>query len=116
MTKDKGQLQLAFWLALAPAVAIGFGRFGYALVLPAMRADLGWTYAQSGALNTANALGYLAGALLTAAVIRRRGLRSVMLSGLAVSVGALLLAGLTHSYPLLLVCRALVGISAAFTF
>jgi hypothetical protein len=36
-----------------------FARFAYALILPAMRADLDLTYSQAGSLNTANAVGYL---------------------------------------------------------
>lgn len=107
---------LAICLALGPAVAIGFGRFGYALILPAMRADLGWNYGQAGALNTANALGYLSGALLSAPVLTRVSNRNLLLCGLAASVGALFLAGATHAFLLLLACRALVGFSAAFTF
>ena len=50
-------------LAMAPAVSNGFARFAYALILPAMRADLGWTYSMAGWINTANAIGYLLGAL-----------------------------------------------------
>ena len=46
-----------FGLSLGVLVTNGFGRFAYGLILPAMRADLGWTYAQAGWLNTANALG-----------------------------------------------------------
>jgi hypothetical protein len=33
------------------------------LLLPPMRADLGWTYVEAGALNTANGAGYIVGAL-----------------------------------------------------
>jgi len=51
-------------LALASAVSLGFGRFAYGLLLPSMRADLAWSYFTAGAMNTANAAGYLAGALL----------------------------------------------------
>lgn len=32
-------------LALGPAVSNGFARFGYGLILPAMRIDLDWSYA-----------------------------------------------------------------------
>ena len=53
-------------LSLGPAVANSFARFAYALVLPAMRSELGLTYSQAGGLNTANALGYLLGAMLSA--------------------------------------------------
>src|ERR1700744_3019639 len=58
-------------LAMGPAVGLGLGRFAYALLLPAMRADLGWSYAQAGTINTANAAGYLIGALLAAPVAAR---------------------------------------------
>jgi predicted MFS family arabinose efflux permease len=107
---------MALWLALTPAIAIGFGRFGYSLVLPAMKTDLGWTYAQAGALNTGNAIGYLLGALLAAPLTRTVRPRTVMMVGFAVSVSVLLATGLAHSFLPLLLCRALIGASAAFTF
>lgn len=50
---------LAFALALGVTVSNSFARFAYALVLPAMRSELHWSYAQAGWLNTANAIGYL---------------------------------------------------------
>src|SRR5690242_19123766 len=60
-------------LAMGLAVGLGLGRFAYALLLPAMRVDLEWSYAQAGAVNTANAAGYLIGALLAAPVASRIG-------------------------------------------
>ena len=45
-------------LSLGPAVSNSFARFAYALMLPAMRADLGLNYSQAGSLNTANAIGH----------------------------------------------------------
>jgi predicted MFS family arabinose efflux permease len=115
--RSRAQISLAaFWLALSPAVAIGFGRFAYALVLPAMKTDLGWTYRQAGLLTTANAVGYLAGAMLAAPVLRRIATRTALLCGLAAAVLALILAGATRDYTVLLVARALVGTAAAFTF
>src|SRR5689334_12306682 len=56
-------LAAAAGLALAAAVSLGLARFAYALLLPPMRADLGWSYFLGGAMNTANAAGYLLGAL-----------------------------------------------------
>lgn len=109
-------LVVAFWLAMGPAVSLGFGRFGYALVLPAMKSDLALTYAQAGALNSANAAGYLLGALFSASVTRFVPPRRVMLAGLIGSVLALAMAGVAHSFLLLLICRALVGTAGAFTF
>ena len=46
---------------MGAALSLGVTRFAYALLLPAMREDLGWSYALSGAMNTANAVGYLLG-------------------------------------------------------
>ena len=54
-------LLLASALALAAAVSLGFARFSYALLLPPMRAELHWNYFTAGAMNTANAAGYLLG-------------------------------------------------------
>ena len=64
-------LRLALALSLGAAVSLGITRFAYALLLPAMRADLGWSYTLAGAMNTANALGYLLGALATPWLMRR---------------------------------------------
>jgi hypothetical protein len=54
----------AFALARAAAVSLGLARFSYARLLPPMRIDLSWSYFPAGAMNTVNAAGYLAGALL----------------------------------------------------
>src|SRR5687768_6780125 len=90
---------LALALAAASAIALGFGRFGYALVLPAMRDDLGWSYGAAGLLNTANALGYLAGAFSTGFVLRRYPNRVTLLAGLGAAALSLTLAGCVRSYP-----------------
>ena len=68
-------LVAALGLMFGPAVSLGLGRFAYALVLPPMRSALHWSYATAGAMNTANALGYLAGAFLAAPVATRFGER-----------------------------------------
>ncbi|HRD75014.1 MAG TPA: YbfB/YjiJ family MFS transporter, partial [Hyphomicrobiaceae bacterium] len=62
---------MAAGLALGMAVVNSFARFAYALVLPAMRSDLGWSYTDAGALNTANAIGYLIGAAAAFRSVRR---------------------------------------------
>lgn len=97
-------------------MALGLGRFAYALLLPSMRTDLGWSFAQSGALNTANAGGYLVGALAAAAAGRRFGQRRAFTVGLAATAVALLLCGLTTSFALLMLLRGAVGITGAITF
>ena len=116
MRKAPRTARTALGLALGPAVAIGLARFAYALLLPSMRADLHWSFATAGAMNTANALGYLAGALMAAAVARRCGTRRVFVAGLAVTVLALLATGSTGSTVALVALRAVAGASGAVTF
>src|SRR3977135_994705 len=66
--------RLILILSLAPTVGLGIGRFAYALALPDMRDTLGWSYSAAGFMNTINAAGYLAGALLASRIIKRFGL------------------------------------------
>jgi len=66
-------LLVACALALGTAVSLGLARFSYAMFLPPMREDLAWSYLTAGAMNTANAAGYLAGALLAPAWLRTFG-------------------------------------------
>ena len=54
-TDARSTLRVAAALALATAVSLGLARFSYGLLLPPMRADLGWSYALAGGMNTANA-------------------------------------------------------------
>ena len=78
---DASTLRAAAGLALAAAVSLGLARFSYALLLPPMRADLGWSYFTSGAMNTVNAAGYLLGALFTPHWLARRDARTLLLAG-----------------------------------
>ena len=105
---------VALALACVPAVIVGFGRFAYGVVLPAMKADLGLTFAQMGALNTANALGYLGGALVCAPLTKRISERQMIVWSVILSVAALGLTGLARSFEMLLALRAFIGITAAF--
>ncbi|HEY4066776.1 MAG TPA: YbfB/YjiJ family MFS transporter, partial [Burkholderiaceae bacterium] len=109
-------LLLAAALALAAAVSLGLSRFSYALLLPPMRGDLGWSYLTAGAMNTVNAAGYLIGALLMPIVMRRFGARRALLAGGFGS--ALLLAGhgLTTNDTSLYALRVLTGIASAAMF
>src|SRR5258707_11434655 len=63
--------RLILILSLAPTVGLGIGRFAYSLVLPDMRDALGWSYSAAGFMNTVNAAGYLAGALMASRLIKR---------------------------------------------
>ncbi len=109
-------IKTAVALSLGSAVALGFARFNYALLLPAMREDLAWSYTQAGGMNTANALGYMFGALLAAPIGKRVGLaRTFWVSMILVGV-AMLLTGVVSGFPLLLIFRLLAGFAGATTF
>lgn len=103
-------------LSLAPTIGLGIGRFVYSLVLPDMRESLGWSYAAAGFMNTINAAGYLAGALVAARVCARFGLRRSLHVGTLACVFALALSGLSGNFVLLSISRLLIGISAAIVF
>ena len=109
-----------FWvvaaLSLGPAVANSFARFAYALLLPAMRAELGLNYSQAGSLNTANALGYLAGALFTMALRFAIGQSTAVLhrnGGHRVGSRRL---GACRGFIAQLCLRAVAGMSGAMVF
>lgn len=107
---------IALGLALGPAAVLGLARFGYALLLPEMRADLGWSFATSGALNTANAVGYLLGALLATAAANRLGARRAYLLSFGLVVVALAATAASSEVAILLTLRVLAGIAAAVSF
>ena len=108
--------RLILILSLAPTIGLGIGRFAYALVLPDMRDALAWSYSAAGFMNTINAVGYLAGALVAAQLIQRFGLiRSVRWSTIA-CVASLALCAMTGNFLALSFARLLVGFAAAFGF
>jgi predicted MFS family arabinose efflux permease len=106
----------AFALSLGAAVSLGLTRFSYALLLPPMRADLGWSYFLSGAMNTGNALGYFLGALATPALMRRYGAQTALVGGAVLASLFMLLSGFVVDAGLLIGQRVLAGIASAFIF
>jgi predicted MFS family arabinose efflux permease len=109
-------LRTAFFLALAIAVVNGFGRFAYALILPVMRADLGWDYALAGWLNTANSIGYALGGLSGMLLLARYTPSALFVTGLVSTVLSLLLVGLTADFYLMLFWRLIAGVGSAWVF
>jgi MFS family permease len=107
---------LAFALALGAAVSLGITRFAYGLLLPPMRADLGWTYTLAGGMNTANALGYFMGALATPALMRRFGPSRLLWVGALLSSVFMAWSGFFVDAAPLLLQRLLAGIASALVF
>jgi predicted MFS family arabinose efflux permease len=108
--------RLILILSLAPTIGLGIGRFAYSLVLPDMRDSLGWSYSAAGFMNTINAAGYLAGALIAARLIKRFGLSATVRWGTVTCVVSLALCALSANFVVLSLARLLVGLGAAAVF
>ncbi len=107
---------LAVALSLGAAVSLGITRFAYGLLLPAMRTDLGWSYTLAGGMNTANAMGYFLGALMTPWLMRRWGPSVLLWGGAALATVFMALSGFFTEAEPLLVQRLLAGVASALVF
>ncbi|MEO7106272.1 MAG: YbfB/YjiJ family MFS transporter [Rhodoferax sp.] len=107
---------LALALSLGAAVSLGITRFAYGLLLPAMRVDLGWSYTLAGAMNTANAMGYFLGALVTPWLLKRVGASTLLWSGAFLASLFMAMSGFFTTAEPLLVQRLLAGVASAFVF
>jgi predicted MFS family arabinose efflux permease len=108
-------VRLILVLALAPAVGVGLCRFAYSLLLPDMRDSLDWSYATAGFMNTANAAGYLSGALAASPIARRIGLFRALLIATAICVVTLVLS-MSANIVVLSGARFLSGLAGAIAF
>ena len=108
--------RLILILSLAPTIGLGIGRFAYALVLPDMRDSLHWSYSAAGFMNTINAVGYLAGALVASRLIRRFGLAANVRWGTLACVQSLALCALSANFIVLSFARLLAGFGGAAGF
>lgn len=109
-------LLVALALSLGAAISLGISRFSYALLLPPMREDLGWSYLLAGTMNTGNALGYFIGALMTPLVMRRYRAQTALVGGAVLTGVFMLLSGFVTDAAMLLLQRVLAGIASAFIF
>ena len=103
-------------LGLGTAVALGFSRFDYALILPSMKRDLALNFTEAGWLNTSNAIGYLLGSIVAKPLIGHFGVRMIFRFGLILTSSAVLTTGLFHAYIPLLLLRVLAGVFGALSF
>lgn len=108
--------RLILILSLTPTVGLGIGRFAYSLVLPDMRDALGWSYSAAGFMNTVNAAGYLAGALMASRLVKRFGLSATVRGGTLACVVAVALCALSGNFVILSFARLLAGLGAAAGF
>jgi predicted MFS family arabinose efflux permease len=103
-------------LALGTASALGLARFAYGLLVPAMRTELGWSLTAAGALTTANGLGYLAGALVTATIAGRLSVAVTFRLGMIGTAVALAATAVSSNFLVLLAARAGAGLTGALVF
>lgn len=103
-------------LSLAAAIALGLTRFSYGPLLPPMREDLGWSYLLAGAMHTANALGYLLGALGAPLLLRRWPAWHCLMVSATVASLLMLLSGISLNTHWLLAQRAASGLVSALVF
>ena len=115
-TPSRTPLLPALALALAAAVSLGLARFSYALLLPTMRAELHWSYFTAGTMNTANAAGYLVGALLAPRWFARFDALRVLTAGGLATAAILVAHAFAGGDAPLLALRTLAGVASAATF
>lgn len=106
----------AVGLAAIPAVSLGFARFAYALILPVMRSSLHWSYAAAGVLTTANAVGYLVGALAAPKAAARWGERPALVGCTVLTGLSLAASAVSADMAYLLALRLLAGATGAVAF
>jgi len=109
-------LALSLALSVGAALSLGISRFAYGLLLPAMREDLAWSYTLAGAMNTANAAGYLLGALLTPWALRRWDPVLLLSRGALAATVFMALSGFFTDASVLLLQRLLAGVASASVF
>ena len=101
-------------VALASGVAQAFGRFTYAVLLPAIDRDLLGSYALAGLIGTANVAAYLAGTVVVSALARRADPTTLIRWGLCGSSAGLLVLWRAESAASLAVGLTLTGAAGAF--
>jgi len=103
-------------VAVAVAVAQGFGRFVFPALLPAMKRDLLGSYSAAGFLGTANVAAYLVGALVVMVASLRRPPHHIVIAGLAASTSAMVLLATAQGFVQLVAGMALAGLGGAAVF
>lgn len=93
--------------------ALGFGRFAYTPILPAMKEGLALTYTQMGWIGTGNFVGYLTFSIIGGYLATRLGPRQVIAISLLVVGLSLIFTGLANSFEMALVMRTLTGVGSA---
>ncbi len=95
---------------LAVFGSLGFGRFGYSAILPAMQKDLGMSNAVAGSLASWNLAGYMVMAAIGGLLASRFGPRLVVGIGSLVAAAGMVLTGLADGVVTAAGARLLTGL------
>lgn len=114
---NKSKLHYA-WIIVGAGVigvmgALGLGRFGYTVILPAMKEGLQLNYGQMGLLGTGNLIGYLCFSLLGGFWASRHGPKIVIIWSLFLVAGSLFITGWVGGFYGALAARVLTGVGSA---
>src|SRR5674476_518359 len=102
------------WVVLGMAFmgvfgALGFGRFGYSAVLPAMQKGLDISSAAAGSLASWNLIGYTVMSAVGGVLASRWGPRKVITMGIVVTAAGMLFTGLSQTLAGASAARLLTG-------
>lgn len=103
-------------MLLACCVAQGFGRFTFALLLPAVKGELLGSYGLAGFIGTMNVAAYLVGTVAVSVLSTRLAAVRLMVGGLALSSSGLLVLAVARRPAVLVVGMALTGIGGALIY
>lgn len=92
--------------------SLGFARFGYTMILPAMQTALGLSNTQTGGLATGNFIGYLSLAVIGGFIASRYGPRRVIGVSMLIVGATMALTGLANSFRAALMWRVLTGVGS----
>ncbi len=105
------------WIILIIAVmavtgALGFARFGYTTILPAMKTGLNLNDAQAGDLASGNLAGYLILALISGILSSKFGPRKIISIFMTITAIAIFLTGISDNFITALIARILTGMGS----
>jgi len=114
MSRQRSALAVASAGIGVVGTAYGMARYGYGLLLPDIRRDLGLSTAVLGTIAAGSYAAYLIGSLAVGALAGRVALRVLVLIGGAFGVTGMVLAGLSTGPAMLAAGMLVAGVSAAF--
>lgn len=98
---------------LVVTASLGFGRFGYGMILPSMQAGLGLSHDQTGIAASANMFGYFLAALVAGVLASRYGPRMVIAVSLAFAGLTMTATAIVGGINSLILLRFFTGIGSA---